>query len=507
VTVSSGVRPADGIQAYAGPSPSALDEQSALLTDLIDTMTRDTASVAHVLAVVHARLAGCVGLRASTVFTLDAEDGRLDRVAGLGEGGREHAALAGAVFRAPAGGPPVYDGARMALRLRAGGQTVGVLVLAGTHLDRIRPDALAAVGLHLAATVQSLAAERSRQFIAHATATVRRLFEEGTVAASVEAAGRLLARSTAEAFRTEHAGVHLVGPEGRIHYAAGVNLTPEQDAALHGRLVGKLAHESPVWRKIEEAGGPLLVDDVAFASVRAGGFAESMELRSFVAMPLMSATGPVGMVMCGDTSGTRHWTHQDRMLARQLAIEGALIVDSARLRQAEAQHVAELTRQAYHDALTGLPNRSQLMQKAGQALAAGSRDGRRTALLLLDLDGFKSVNDTAGHHAGDALLQAVGARLLDSVRDDDLVSRLGGDEFAVLLTRDPDEAAAAATAGRIHRRLLEPYLIEGMSLSIGASVGIALCPDDAGDVAALMRGADAAMYRAKRNGGGIRRAG
>jgi diguanylate cyclase (GGDEF)-like protein len=238
-----------------------------------------------------------------------------------------------------------------------------------------------------------------------------------------------------------------------------------------------------------------------------GGFAQSMELRSFVAMPLMSATGPVGMVMCGDKSGTRHWTHQDRALARQIAIEGALIVDSARLRQAEAQHVAELTRQAYHDALTGLPNRSQLMLKAGQALAAGSRDGRRTALLLLDLDGFKGVNDTAGHHAGDALLQAVGGRLLDSVRDDDLVSRLGGDEFAVLLTRDPDEAAAAATAGRIHRRLLEPYLIEGLSLSIGASVGIALFPDDAGDVAALMRGADAAMYRAKRNGGGIRRAG
>src|SRR5882757_680353 len=127
-------------------------------------MTRDTASVAHVLAVAHARLAGSVGLRASTVFTLDGEDGTLDRVAGLGDAAPGHAVLAGAVFRAPAGGPPVYEGGRAALRLRAGGQTVGVLVLDGTRLDRIRPDVLAAVGLHLAATVQSLAAERSRQF-------------------------------------------------------------------------------------------------------------------------------------------------------------------------------------------------------------------------------------------------------------------------------------------------------------------------------------------------------
>ena len=502
VTVGSELRPAGDANALAG-GPAARDEQSALLTDLIEAMTRDTASIAKVLCLLHARLSGQVGLQSSSVFTLDSDDGTLDRVGGLGEAVGDHAALAGAVFRVPAGGPPRHDGGRMAVRLRIGGQTVGVLVLTGTRLDRLRPDTLTTAGLALAATVQSLAAERNRHFIAHATATIRKLFEEGTVAASVEAAGELLARSTAQAFRTEHAAVHLIGAHGRIRYASGVSLDVEQNAALRSRLLGKFAHESPVWRATTQAGAPLLVEDVELSPVRPGGLVQTMGLRSFIGIPLLSATGPVGIVICGDSSGTRHWTGTDRNLARTLAIEGGLIVDSARLRQAEAQHVAELTRRAYHDALTGLPNRSQLLLTAEQALSDAAAAGAHTALLLLDLDGFKRVNDTAGHHAGDALLHAVGQRLVEAIRDGDLVARLGGDEFAILLTREPHKAAAIA--GRIHRRLLEPYLIDGALVTIGASIGIALCPDDAGDVATLMRGADTAMYQAKRHGGGVRR--
>ena len=501
--MGSGLRPTGDADALAG-DPAAQDEQSALLTDLIEAMTRHTASVPNVLSVLHARLSGQVGLQASSVFTLDSDDGTLDRVGGLGESFADHVTLAGAVFRAPAGGPPVRAAGRLALRLRIGGETVGVLVLTGTRLDRLRPDTLATTGLALATTVQSLASERSRHFIAHASATLRKLFEEGTVAASVEAAGELLARSTAQAFHTEQSAVHLIGEHGRIRYASGVSLNVEENAALRSRLLGKFAHESPVWRATAQSGAPLLVEDVAQSPVRAGGLVQTMGLRSFIAIPLLSATGPVGMVICGDASGTRHWTGTDRAFARTLAVEGGLIVDSARLRQAEAQHVAELTRRAYHDALTGLPNRSQLLLTTEQAVADAARDGARAALLLLDLDGFKGVNDTAGHHAGDVLLHAVGQRLLETVRDGDLVARLGGDEFAVLLTHDPDEAEASAIAGRIHRRLLEPYVIDGALITVGASIGIALCPADATDAATLMRAADAAMYQAKRHGGGVR---
>jgi diguanylate cyclase (GGDEF)-like protein len=257
-----------------------------------------------------------------------------------------------------------------------------------------------------------------------------------------------------------------------------------------------------VWRAVLTGGGPFLVGDVRTSPVRPGGLVEIMGLRSYIVLPLISAAGPVGLVICGDSSALREWTGRDLDLARQIAAEGTLIVDSARMRQTERQHMAQLTHQAFSDALTGLPNRSHLLERAEQAVDIAAATGDRMALLLLDLDGFKQINDTLGHHAGDELLREVGVRLLDAVRDDDLVARLGGDEFAVLLGRNPDEARAMATAERIHQRLSEPYVIDGRLVSVGASVGVALFPQDATDVATLLRAADGAMYRAKRAGGG-----
>jgi diguanylate cyclase (GGDEF)-like protein len=258
-----------------------------------------------------------------------------------------------------------------------------------------------------------------------------------------------------------------------------------------------------VWRSVA-GGGPALISDAVDGQVRSGGLAQAMHLRSCVAIPLLAGTTPVGMVVCGDSSRRRKWTGHDRTLARQLAVEGALIVDSARMRQAEAAHVQNLTHQAFHDALTGLPNRSHLLDRADEAIELAGATGNRMALLLLDLNGFKQVNDTAGHHAGDALLHQVGGRLLSTLRDDDLVARLGGDEFAVLLTRNADEERAFAVAERIHERLCEPYFVDDQEIKVGASIGIALFPDYAGGMPDLLRGADAAMYRAKRHGGGVR---
>jgi diguanylate cyclase (GGDEF)-like protein len=502
VTTGS-VRPR-GATAVAVPDQAALDPQTALLGELVEVMTRDTPSVEHLLEVVDRYLRPVAGLRSATLCTLEPDDGRLLVAARLGDPGPDDQKLAGRVFRTPAGAPPVAEPGRMAVRLRSGGQTAGVLVLSGTALAMLRPETVAAVALHMAGTLQAIVAERQRQYIFHSTATLRRLFEEGTAITSVEAAGELLARATAEAFRTEHAAVHLVDADGRIRSVVGVGSSPEQNAALAHSLIGKQAADSPVWRAAAAAGGPLLVDDVALSPVRSGGFVQTLGARAYVAMPLMSAAGALGMVMCGDSSGTREWSPRDRDLAHQLAAEGALIVESARLRQAEQQHVAELTRQAFHDALTGLPNRSHLRERSQHAVEVAGAAGTRVALLLIDLDGFKAVNDTAGHHAGDLLLRAVAHRLLSAVRDGDLVARLGGDEFAILLAGNPDEANAWTIAERVHERLREPFRIEERDIAIGGSIGIALFPDHAGDVEGLIRAADTPMYQAKRDGGGIR---
>src|SRR4029453_5495622 len=145
---------------------------------------------------------------------------------------------------------------------------------------------------------------------------------------------------------------------------------------------------------------------------------QTLALKSFVAIPMMSAQGPVGMIICGDSGAAREWTSRDRILAEQLSVEGALIIDSAGMRQDAQAHVAQLSHQAFHDSLTALPNRSYLLDRAERAVrgAEAGGNGQRVALMPLDLNGFKQVNDTSGHQAGDVLLQQVAKRLLGSVR-------------------------------------------------------------------------------------------
>ncbi|HET6519105.1 MAG TPA: EAL domain-containing protein [Geminicoccaceae bacterium] len=156
---------------------------------------------------------------------------------------------------------------------------------------------------------------------------------------------------------------------------------------------------------------------------------------------------------------------------------------------------------ARHDVLTGLPNRVLFADRLEQALAAARRDGAAVAVLCLDLNDFKGVNDTLGHAAGDELLRQVARRLQEAVREVDTVARLGGDEFAVIQVGIEGFGAAAALARRVLLRLAEPYSIEGQELHAAASVGITLYPEDGDGQAALLRNADLALYRAKAEGG------
>jgi diguanylate cyclase (GGDEF)-like protein len=168
--------------------------------------------------------------------------------------------------------------------------------------------------------------------------------------------------------------------------------------------------------------------------------------------------------------------------------------------------------QALHDGLTGLPNRKLLIMRTEQALAearhqtargGGSEAGERVGLFLLDLDRFKEVNDTLGHHTGDRLLQMVAHRLTHSVRPGDLVARLGGDEFAILLPSVRDAQAAREVAVRLRAALSEPVRLDGMSFDLEGSVGIALHPDHAPDFELLLQRADVAMYVAKESRCGV----
>jgi diguanylate cyclase (GGDEF)-like protein len=190
---------------------------------------------------------------------------------------------------------------------------------------------------------------------------------------------------------------------------------------------------------------------------------------------------------------------QQELIAAQQQV--ALLTEAnARLNGFALQHereIAKVRHFAYHDELTGLANRALLLDRLNQALVRATRQQKLLALLLLDLDRFKDINDRLGHAAGDMLLQRVAERLLSCVRAGDTVCRYGGDEFVLLLHEVGDQKHALEVARKISARLAKPYLVDNYSIAATASIGVAVYPVDAMSQDDLIKQADAAMYRAK----------
>jgi diguanylate cyclase (GGDEF)-like protein/PAS domain S-box-containing protein len=181
----------------------------------------------------------------------------------------------------------------------------------------------------------------------------------------------------------------------------------------------------------------------------------------------------------------------------QLATQSYVVTTDITGRKREQDSIRRL---AFHDPLTGLPNRTLFNDRIDVALARARRDGERLALLLLDLDHFKKVNDRLGHTVGDQLLQAVGERLTTLLRETDTVCRMGGDEFLILITGITAPDAGTKVALRVLKSIRRPFVIDGHQLRITTSLGIAIYPDDAEDVDTLIRQTDYAMYLAKERG-------
>ncbi|MGC2557576.1 MAG: EAL domain-containing protein [Terriglobales bacterium] len=160
----------------------------------------------------------------------------------------------------------------------------------------------------------------------------------------------------------------------------------------------------------------------------------------------------------------------------------------------------QMAHSAQHDFLTGLPNRMLLNDRVNQAIARAPRHDKKVAVLFLDLDGFKHINDSLGHPTGDKLLQSVGERLVECVRASDTVSRQGGDEFVVLLSEMEQSEDAAITARRMLHSVSEAHSIDQHDLHVTTSIGVSVYPDDGLDAETLIKNADTAMYQAKENG-------
>lgn len=223
--------------------------------------------------------------------------------------------------------------------------------------------------------------------------------------------------------------------------------------------------------------------------------AASHGLHAYYSKPILSSQGSV--------LGVFNMYFRENRVPSDAEIRMGLSAIRLAAISVERHHANEkIGHMAYHDALTGLPNRTLLKDRVNQAIVHAQRIKDGAAILFIDLDQFKLINDSLGHHIGDKLLQAVAQRLQGCMRKDDTLARFGGDEFVLLLMAPADGYSAGQVAEKIRDALQVAVTVEGQELHVGCSIGISLYPHDGSDAETLMRNADIAMYHAKEKGRG-----
>ena len=236
----------------------------------------------------------------------------------------------------------------------------------------------------------------------------------------------------------------------------------------------------------------VLIEDYDDASRRLPGIPVG-SVQAAMAVPVRDTGQVVGSLVVASYEPGRRYSRSEQEMLLAFADHASIAVTDARM-------VAKAVHQSVHDALTDLPNRTLFHDRVEHALAGAKRRGSQVAVLFLDLDRFKHINDVHGHHAGDELLVGVARRLRHSLRAGDTIARLGGDEFAVLLEDIGEVADATGVAEHIASALTRPFAVAGREHFVTASIGIALSHERADAPDMLLRNADAAMYRAKEKG-------
>ena len=342
---------------------------------------------------------------------------------------------------------------------------VAVLVLAPVHTSP---------WLYVVAAAMVFAAYRTHAQLRESSAHLEQLFEFSRSIASSMTQGAVdfsLLEHASELLRAERAEL-VVSGAGRDSFitlhngSLSVVNGEEASAALrrHLALVG--------------AQQVALVDDVMVAALRVGD-------EFLGTLQVSHRRGEID-----------RFTEADLQLLATLATHGGICLRNHRLLEQLRMEADERHRQALHDTLTGLPNRSSLDDELRTSLAQ-REDDESVVVMLIDLDRFKEVNDTLGHHQGDVLLRKIAQRITSAVDGGALVARLGGDEFALVYTSVNDRSLMRQRAEAIERHLLEPFEFADLIFEVGASVGIAVAPDDGDERGMVLKAADAALYRAK----------
>jgi diguanylate cyclase (GGDEF)-like protein len=253
-----------------------------------------------------------------------------------------------------------------------------------------------------------------------------------------------------------------------------------------------------VWQEVVERRRPVVITHNP-KNQSHGDFLDKIDARDAIVAPLLAEGRVVGAMLVANRMGNvGSFDHEDLQLFATLANHASVALENGRLVDQLRREADERRFEAMHDSLTGLANRTLFLQRVGEIAAARAKgDQRMAAVMLMDLDRFKEVNDTLGHHNGDLLLREVANRIVATLRQEDTVARLGGDEFAILLPRLANVEQAIASAERIVEALQQTFRLDELSVDVGASIGIAISPRDGDDATTLLQRADVAMYEAK----------
>ncbi|MDX6665308.1 MAG: hypothetical protein QOG68_1514 [Solirubrobacteraceae bacterium] len=382
-------------------------------------------------------------------------------------------------------GPPV-QGERAEQHRRFDGQTFEALV----HTRAVRDDTGVVVHF-ISQLVDVTDRSRDRDELARRVleqSEVARLGERALEPTDLRGLMRTACEVVARTLDVEFAGVLELAADGlSLVSRAGVGWPGSIDGVAFA--VRDTSHAGYTLT----ADAPVVIEDFTtesrFDDVK---IMETQGIRSGVSVRIPGAGGPLGLLGAHARSPRQFSPHQLSFLQSVANIIGAA------MERAAAEQL--LRHSALHDELTGLPNRTLLFDRLEHALTR--RDRTPLAVMFIDLDDFKSVNDTLGHQVGDDLLRAIAPRLAESVRPQDTVSRFGGDEFVILCEDVEDLAGAVAVAGRVREAFTAPFDVAGMPRQMTASIGVVVNVDGETDPTELIRDADAAVYRAKDRGRG-----
>ncbi len=310
---------------------------------------------------------------------------------------------------------------------------------------------------------------------------------DAAVSTSLADAGRLCKAGRAYLFQLRDNSTII----DNTHEWCDEGVTPEKQ-----NLQNLPSTTFPWWMAKLNANDVIHITDVSSMPPEASAEKDILEkqgIKSLLAIPVYAEKTLMGFIGFDNVKTTGFWTAEDITM---LQIMAEIMGNAIGRRQAEET----IKIMAYHDALTQLPNRNLFQDHLEMAMSHARRNKTQVAVIILDLDDFKTINDSLGHQVGDSLLKAVAERLIKSVREGDTVARMGGDEFMVILPDFAQSQSAVVVTQKILSTLEQPFLIDGNELHTTASAGISVFPDNTNDAESLIKQADIAMYLSKKNG-------